>query len=546
MKKTLVGLLVALSAMSALAQNEPLKTGTVPIYRIVVVARTTQAINYRHRSGATRIDFQGTNLLPEARGNAQVASKQGAIRIESEFQGLAPASNFGPEYLTYVLWAVSPEGRPVNLGEVLFGRDGKSKLNVTSNLQAFGLIVTAEPYFAVTQPSDVVVMENQVRADTKGQFEEVEAKYELLQRGQYELNVNPDELQPIAMDSRAPLELYEARNAVRIAKWTGARQYAADSLDKAEVSLHNAEDYQARRGNRKSEITDAREAVQTAEDARLITVKKIDEERQASELQVSADAQAQSKLQADQAARRERHAEKAAAEAQALTAQNQVTADAAAAQAQADAAQAKAASDAAAVQAQADAAQAKAASDAALAASQAETDAARARARAETEQAQLAGQQAESDKAALRSRLSQQLNSVLQTRDSARGLIVNMSDVLFDTGAFTLRSGAREKLSKVAGILLAYPGLNIEVAGHTDNVGGDEYNQNLSDQRAESVRAYLVAQGVLTGSVTAKGFGKTQPVGTNDTPEGRQINRRVELVVSGEAIGAQAGVTAGG
>ena len=546
MKKTLVGLLVALSAMSALAQNEPLKTGTVPIYRIVVVARTTQAINYRHRSGATRIDFQGTNLLPEARGNAQVASKQGAIRIESEFQGLAPASNFGPEYLTYVLWAVSPEGRPVNLGEVLFGRDGKSKLNVTSNLQAFGLIVTAEPYFAVTQPSDVVVMENQVRADTKGQFEEVEAKYELLQRGQYELNVNPDELQPIAMDSRAPLELYEARNAVRIAKWTGARQYAADSLDKAEVSLHNAEDYQARRGNRKSEITDAREAVQTAEDARLITVKKIDEERQASELQVSADAQAQSKLQADQAARRERHAEKAAAEAQALTAQNQVTADAAAAQAQADAAQAKAASDAAAVQAQADAAQAKAASDAALAASQAETDAARARARAETEQAQLAGQQAESDKAALRSRLSQQLNSVLQTRDSARGLIVNMSDVLFDTGAFTLRSGAREKLSKVAGILLAYPGLNIEVDGHTDNVGGDEYNQNLSDQRAESVRAYLVAQGVLTGSVTAKGFGKTQPVGTNDTPEGRQINRRVELVVSGEAIGAQAGVTAGG
>jgi outer membrane protein OmpA-like peptidoglycan-associated protein len=430
--------------------------------------------------------------------------------------------------LTYVLWAVSPEGRPVNLGEVLFGQDGKSKLNVTSNLQAFGMIVTAEPYFAVTQPSDVVVMENEVRADTTGQFEEVEAKYELLKRGQYELNVNADELQPITMDSRTPLELYEARNAVRIAKWTGAKQYAADSLDKAQMSLQNAEDFQARRGNKKSEITDAREAVQTAEDARIITVKKIDEERQASELQVSADAEAQARAQADEAAQQKNQAEKEAAEAQAQTAQNQVTSDAAAAKARADATQAKAAS------------------DAALAASQAETDAAKAKAQAENEQARLAGQQAENDKASLRARLSQQLNSVLQTRDSARGLIVNMSDVLFDTAKYTLKPGAREKLSKVAGILLAYPGLNIEVDGHTDNVGGDEYNQNLSDQRAESVRAYLVAQGVLTGSVTAKGFGKTQPVGTNDTAAGRQINRRVELVVSGEAIGAQAGGTAGG
>jgi outer membrane protein OmpA-like peptidoglycan-associated protein len=528
MVKTLVTLLIALSSLPALAQTEPQKTGTVPIYRITVVARTTQAINYRHRSGATRINFQGTSLLPEARGNAEVASKQGAIHVDAEFHGLQPASKYGPEYLTYVMWAVSPEGRPVNLGEVLFGQDGKSKLNVTSNLQAFGLIVTAEPYFAVTQPSDVVVMENEVRADTKGQFEEVEAKYELLQRGQYELNVNPVELQPIATDSRVPLELYEARNAVRIAKWTGARQYAADSLDKAQVSLQNAEDFQARRGNKKSEITDAREAVQTAEDARIITVKKIDEERQASELKVSADAEAQAKSQAEESARQQKDAENAAAAAKAQAAQNQLTSDAAAAKAQADALQAKASS------------------DASLAAAQAETDAAKAKAQAEVDKAQLAGQQAESDKATLRAKLSQQLNSVLQTRDSARGLIVNMSDVLFDTAAFTLRSGAREKLSKVAGILLAYPGLKIEVDGHTDNIGSDEYNQNLSDQRAESVRTYLVAQGVLTDSVTARGFGKTQPVGTNDTAAGRQINRRVELVVSGEAIGAQGVGAAGG
>ena len=526
MLKVHITLLLALSSFGALAQAAPQEK--VPIYRIVVVDRTTQAINYRHRSGSTLIDFQGTALMPQARGSAEVVSKQGAIRIGAEFTGLEPADKFGPEYLTYVLWAISPEGRPINLGEVLFGSDGKSRLNVTSNLQAFGLIVTAEPYFAVTQPSDVVVMENQVRADTKGQFEEVNAKYELLKRGQYELNVSPDELQPIAMDARTPIELYEARNAVRIAKWTGGRHYAPDSLMKAEESLHVAEDYQSRRGNRKSEIMAAREAVQTAEDTRIITVKKIDEERQASELQVSAAAEAQSQARADEAIRQKKMAETAADAARTQTAVNQL------------------ASDAAAAKAATDAAQARAASDAALAASQAETDAAKATTQAETEKAQLAGQQAETDKASLRARLSEQLNSVLQTRDSARGLIVNMSDVLFDTGAFSLKPGAREKLSKVAGILLSYPGLNIEVDGHTDNVGSDEFNQNLSEQRAESVRAYLVVQGVLTGSVTARGFGKTQPVGTNDTAEGRQINRRVELVVSGETIGALAGGAAGG
>lgn len=517
MVKTLVALLIALCPMSAWAQTESQKTGTIPIYRIVVVARTTQAINYRHRSGATKIDFQGTTLLPDAKGTAEVASKQGAIHIKSDFQGLEPASKFGPEYLTYVLWAVSPEGRPVNLGEVLLGEDGKSKLEVTSDLQAFGLIVTAEPYFAVTQPSDVVVLENEVRSDTKGQFEEVDAKYELLKRGQYEFNVSPDELQPMSMDSRIPIELFEARNAVRIAKWTGAKQYATDSLDKAQVSLQNAEDIQAHRGNKKSEITDAREAVQTAEDARIITVKKIDEERQASELQVSADAAALAKVQAAEAERQARQADNAAAEAKAQTAQNQAESDAAAAKAKADADQARAASDAALATAQ-----------------------------AEAEKARLAGQQAETDKVNLRAQLSKQLNTVLQTRDSARGLIVNMADVLFATAQSTLKPGAREKLSKVAGILLAYPGLKIEVDGHTDNVGSEEYNQTLSDQRAESVRAYLVDQGVLTGSVTAKGFGKTQPVETNDTAEGRQMNRRVELVVSGDAIGAEVSGAAGG
>lgn len=505
MVKIYAAILIALSSLCALAQSEPQKTDSVPIYRITVVGRTTKAINYRHRSGGTRINFQGTSLLPQARGNAEVASKQGAIHIDAEFKDLQPASNFGPEYLTYVLWAISPDGRPVNLGEVLLNNDGKSKLNVTSDLQSFGLIMTAEPYFAVTQPSDVVVMENQVRADTRGTIEEVDAKYELLQRGQYELNVNPADLQPMRMDSRTPLELYEARNAVRIAKWTGAEHYASDTLKKAELNLQNAEEYQAGRGNMKSEITLAREAVQTAEDARIITVKKIEDERQASERQASADAQARSKVQAVEATRRKELAETEAAKAKSETAQNQ------------------------------------AASDLAVAKAHAETE----QARLNTKQAETRAQQAENDRVNMRAKLSQQLNSVLQTRDSARGLIVNMSDVLFDSGKYTLKSEAREKLAKVAGILLAYPGLDIQVDGHTDNVGGDEFNQKLSDQRATSVRDYLVQEGVATNSVTAKGFGKTQPIASNETPAGKQTNRRVELVVSGDAIGTQVSASPG-
>jgi outer membrane protein OmpA-like peptidoglycan-associated protein len=505
MVRAVVALLMALSSCTVMAQTEPQNTGSVPIYRITVVARTTKAINYRHRSGSTKIDFQGTSLLPSARGNAEVASKQGAIHIDADFKDLQPASKFGPEYLTYVLWAISPEGRPVNLGEVLLSNDGKSKLQVTSDLQAFGLIVTAEPYFAVTQPSDVVVMENQVRSDTTGTIEQVDAKFELLKRGQYELNVSASELQPMILDRKTPIELYEARNAVRIAKWTGADRYAADSLAKAETNLQNAEGYQAGKGNKKSEITEAREAVQTAEDARAITITKMEAEHQANDRQAAADSEARSKSDADHATAQKEQAEaetaaakSEAAAAKSATEQAQATAGAAVAQAQAETAQAQ------------------------VAAQQSETRA----------------QEAEIDKTAMRARLLQQLNLILQTRDSARGLVVNMSDVLFDTGKYTLKSETREKLAKVAGILLAYPGLHIEVDGHTDNVGSTVSNQKLSDQRSSSVRDYLLQEGVATAALAAIGFGETQPIGSNDTPAGRQMNRRVELVVSGDAIGS--------
>ena len=166
------------------SQSNPTKAiengAVTPIYRITVVARTTKAINYHHRSGSTRIGFRGTALMPEARGEAKVQSEQGVIKIDAEMEKLGPATQFGPEYLTYVMWAITPEGRATNVGEVLLNNSGKTKLDATTELQSFGLIVTAEPYFAVTQPSDVVVMENFVRKDTTGTIEEVDAKYELL------------------------------------------------------------------------------------------------------------------------------------------------------------------------------------------------------------------------------------------------------------------------------------------------------------------------------------------------------------------------------
>ncbi|HEX5424750.1 MAG TPA: OmpA family protein [Candidatus Acidoferrales bacterium] len=538
-----------------------------PLYRITVMAQTTKAINYRHLNGATKIDFRGTVLLPLAHGEANVEVKRGAIRIQAKFDKLQPATRFGSEYLTYVLWAVSPEGRADNLGEILL--DGsKSKLDVTSQLQAFALIVTAEPYFAVTQPSQVVVLENAVRPDTVGDIEQVDAKFELLQRGQYsyvETNAQPSQLDP-----HIPLGLYEARNAVNIARALGADHYAADSYQKAVQLLTQAEEYQAHKSERKQVEMAAREAVQTAEDARAITAKRVEDERQAKEREAAAQREAQAKaeaqaaetaklqaeLDAERAAREKTEAD--AARAAALVQQQAAEAEAARERLAADqAAREKADADAARAAALAQQQQAEQQAQAAKAqqqqaeqqaqAAQAQADAAKAAALAQQQaaeatvaQARQAAAEAEKEKAALRAQLLQQLNTILQTRDSARGLIVNMSDVLFDTASYTLKPGAREKLAKISGIVLAHPGLNLKIEGYTDSVGSDEYNQQLSENRASAVREFLIEQGVAGSGVTAQGFGKTQPVASNDTPEGRQRNRRVELIVSGEAIDATA------
>src|SRR3984885_750346 len=479
-----------------------------PLYRVTVVARTTKAINYSHAKGSTPIDFKGTVLMPFAKGEAKVEGKKGVISISAKFEKLSPATQYGPQFLTYVLWAVTPEGRASNLGELELDGE-KAKVDGAAAFQAFAMIVTAEPYFAVTQPSEVVVMENEVRPDTEGSVEEGDAKFDLLQRSDYSTITTGD--QDTRLDPRIPLSLYEARNAVHMAQASGADKYAGASFEKAQQLLRQAEDSQTRKEPRKSVDMTAREAVQTAQDARSITVKRLDEERQEA---LRRAAEAREILAKQQAA----DAEKAKIEAQ--------LAGEKAARDKADAEAARAAAVLEQQQAEATAAQA-----AQLAAQQ------KAAAEAEAEKARLAATQAESEKAELRKQLLQQLSTILQTHDTVRGLIVNMSDVLFDTGSYTLKPGAREKLAKISGILLAYPSLKVQVEGHTDSVGSDDFNQRLSEQRAESVREYLVDQLVPANAVTAFGFGKTKPVATNDTPEGRQQNRRVELVVSGDAIG---------
>jgi outer membrane protein OmpA-like peptidoglycan-associated protein len=550
----------------------------IPEFRVKMVSRTVEAVNYQHRGGSTKLDFAGTDLMSSARGEAKVDSKRGSIAIEAEFANLDRPTSLGGEYLTYVLWAISPEGRPVNLGEVLVGGNGRSKLNVTTNLQAFALIVTAEPYYAVQQPSNVVVLENVVRPDTRGTAEEVHAKFELMERGGY--LPTGYKFDPIVLNAGLPLEFYEARNAMRIAKSEGAEQYADESYGHALKLMDSADQFAIDRHHQtKQLIAVSREVVQTAEDARAIAVKKMDEARNREERQDSANALANSQAQTGDATRRSERAQADAANAQSDAARAQADATLAnnnAQQSEADKASLRAQRDRerqvsadaqAQTQAQADDANrqrdraqadqasaqletTRAQSDSAqtrldMAASQASSAHAVSEAQLDAAKANRHAQQADSDKAEMRTRLTAQLNLVLQTRDSARGLIVNMSDVLFDTGQFSLKPGAREKLAKVAGILIAYPGINVQVGGYTDNVGNDNMNQALSEHRADSVRDYLVKSGVNSNAVTAQGFGNAQPVATNDNPTGRQQNRRVELVVSGDIIGTSINATTG-
>lgn len=511
-----LAVLLCLAAVLSTAQAQ----GPSPV-KAESVFRTTKAMHYRP-GGTSKIAFQATELMQRASGEARVEAKKTNIAVDAKFEDMEDATKFGLEYLTYVLWAVSPQGRAVNLGEVAL-EHGKGRVKALTDLQTFGLVVTAEPYSAVTQPGNMVVMENVFPEGAGG--EEISAKYELLRSGTYSSANTHIQDAIFGIDPKTPLALFEARNAVRIARIAQADHYADAILTKAEHQLRLAEEAYRQKQPRTSIEAAAREAAQTAEESRVMAVKqKADEEAQAQ-------AAAEKKAAEERAARAREEAE-AQARARAEAEEARAQAEAAKAEAQ------KAAEEAARQKAEADKAKAEALAQQQALAAEAE------KARQAAAESDKLREQAEKEKQEMRARLLQQLNSVLATRDSARGLIANMSDVLFKSGSFELLPGARERLAKVSGIVLAYQGLRLAVEGHTDSIGSDEYNRRLSEQRAGAVRDYLVQQGISPDAITASGFGKSEPVASNDTPEGRQQNRRVELVVSGNAIGNAADVSA--
>lgn len=514
MKKAYLGLATFLCATATLVTGQN-QTTSAPLGSDHV-SRTTKAIHYRPGANV-KINLQGTELMSAASGEAKIEGKKSNIEIDAKFQGLEDATKFGLEYLTYVLWAVSPQGRAVNLGEVMLDR-GKGRIKVSTDMQTFGMIVTAEPYFAVSQPGNMVVMENVVGSGF-GTQEDIAAKYELLGKGTYSSTNTPIQNAIFGIDSKTPLALFEARNAVRIAHIAEADRYASSIIARAEQQLKQAEEAYRQRQTRNVIEAAAREATQTAEESRVMAVKrKLEDEAQAQ-------AEAEKKAAEDRAAKARADAEaQAAARAEAEASRAQAEA----ARAQAEAAKAEAERS----KQEAEKAQAEAIAQQQALAAEAE------KARQAAAEADRLRQQAEKEKQELRARLLQQLNTVLATRDTARGLIANMSDVLFKSGSFELLAGARERLAKVSGIVLAHPGLHLAVEGHTDSVGSDQYNQQLSEKRAEAVRDYLVQQGISADDIVATGLGKSSPVASNDTPEGRQQNRRVELVLSGSAIGA--------
>lgn len=458
-----------------------------------VVSKSVKAIGFQVGGGSTKVDMRGTDQMPSADGGAKIEAKKGLTTIQVSLTGITDPTKFGTEFLTYVLWAVSPEGRTINLGELLTNKTGEAKLNATTQLQTFSLVVTAEPYFNVRLPSEIVVIESQIRKDTKGKIFAV-TDYKLMKRTQYEKLGNPLAL---TLDLKnVPLDMYEARNAVDIAKSRGADKYAPEVFSKAQGSLQAAETALANKANKKDIVSTARQTVQFSEDARALAAQRQEEERIAKEREAAA-AQARAEAEAKAAAEAKRQAE--------LTAARE--------------------------------AQMKAEAELAAAKAKAEQDALRAKEEAAKAEAERNRKAAED----LRAQLLDQFNRILPTTDTDRGLRVNMADVLFDTGKYDLRPAAREALAKFSGIVIAHPGLKLDVEGHTDSVGSDAFNQQLSEQRANAVMQYLVSQGLAQNSITSQGFGKSDPIASNDTLQGRQQNRRVEIIISGEVIGTKIG-----
>ena len=484
-----------------------------------LTSKSVPAIGYDIGAGATKINLTGTSVASGASGEAKVEAKKSGTTIEAKFKAMPGPTTLGPEFLTFVLWNVSPDGTAHNLGEIPINKAGEGKLTATAASQTFSLIVTAEPYYAVRIPSELVVLENERKKNTKGQVFP-DTNYKLMFRTQYARTGNPLALQPDL--KTIPLDVYEARNAVAIAKDRGADQYAPEIFSKATAGLQMMENNVSQKLDKNQIITSARQTIQFAEDARAMAASRQEAERIQKEKDAAA-AAAAAKAKAEANARAAEEAKRQAELTAAKEAQMKAEADAAAARAKAE-------SDAA-------AAKAKSEADAQAAKAKAEQDALQAK----EEASRAAALKAQQDAAALRAQLLDQLNRVLDTKDTPRGLVVNMADVLFETGKYALSQDAQLKLAKLTGIIQAHPGLNLAIEGHTDTTGTPEFNLKLSQQRADAVRTFLISQGLSPDIITAMGMGQDNPVADNATAAGRKLNRRVEIIVSGEVIGQKIG-----
>ena len=498
-----------------------------------VTARSIKAVGYQVGGGDTTVDLKGSDIAAKVIGEAKIQARSSVTSVEAKLRGLSQPMQFGTEFLSYVLWAVSNEGRTFNLGELRPDDDGRAELKVTTQLQTFALVVTAEPYASVRQPSELLVAENEIRKNTKGKLFVVE-NYPLMRRSQYQKAANPLNL---SVDlKQAPLEMYQARNAVDIARSRGAGKYAAETFAKAEGGLDMAEKALSRKAKSTEIISLARTAMQASEDARALTAERIEAERIANERAAAA---AQAKAAAEAKAAQEAALAKAKAEREAAEAKARADREAALQAEIAAAREAQLKAEAAAKQAEAARQQEsqRAAAEARERELKAASDAAAAREAAAAADAARSREAAEK----LRAQLLDQFNRILETKDTPRGLVITMADVLFDTGKYDLRPNTREALARLSGIMVGHPGLKLEVEGHTDSTGSDALNQTLSEQRASTVRGYLVQQGLAADAITSKGFGKTNPIADNGTAAGRQKNRRVEMIVSGEVIGVALG-----
>lgn len=526
-------LVVSQMAWSQQASPDVEKLDETPVFTVTTVARTTNAVNYRYRRSNTDVDFLGTALAPAVVGTASIKSRAGSIEIDASLEGLKPASEFGAEYLTYVLWAITPQGRATNLGEVLINNRGRARLTATSELQTFAMVLTAEPYFTVRRPSDLVVAENAIREKNKGDVQLVETEYELFRRGDYAKLSNV--LQLTVDLKRYPLDLYQARNAIQIAGGLRAGTYATETLDRAIAELDRAEAL-ARQGKSKRDVsTIARNVVQIAEDARELTERRIEEEL-AENQRIAAEEARVAAVEATEQQRQEAELRAKAEEAQSEAERRSLEAQLAEARARAEMEKAlrqKEEAERMITRAKLDAEEARqeqekaAAAVALMRAERLELEEAR-------DAADLAARLATEERDTMRDRMQDALSKVVATQESARGLILNLPDILFDFGKATLRPEAREVLSRIAGIMMVTPGYRLLIEGHTDSVGSDEFNQKLSEDRAADVCNYFGSVDVSEDLMTMAGFGKSRPMATNDTPEGRQQNRRVEIIIQDE------------